>query len=34
MVFIMVVITSLFFTFADWILGMGANLLLKFAAGQ
>jgi preprotein translocase subunit SecE len=34
MVFIMVVITALFFTFADWLLGMGANLLLKFAAGQ
>ncbi|CAN5296787.1 MAG: preprotein translocase subunit SecE [Gemmatimonadaceae bacterium] len=33
MVFIMVVISALFFTFADWILGMGANLLLKFAAG-
>ena len=33
MVFIMVVITALFFTFADWLLGMGANLLLKFAAG-
>ena len=24
---------SLFFTFADWILGLGANLLLKIAAG-
>ena len=34
MVFIMVVITALFFTFADWLLGMGANLLLKFAAGN
>jgi preprotein translocase subunit SecE len=33
MVFIMVVVASLFFTFADWILGMGANLLLKIAAG-
>lgn len=33
MVFIMVVLASLFFTFADWILGMGANLLLKIAAG-
>jgi preprotein translocase subunit SecE len=33
MVFIMVVLASLFFTFADWLLGMGANLLLKFAAG-
>ena len=34
MVFIMVVISALFFTFADWILGTGANLLLKFAAGN
>jgi preprotein translocase subunit SecE len=33
MVFIMVVLASLFFTFADWILGLGANLLLKIAAG-
>ena len=33
MVAIMVVVASLFFTFADWLLGMGANLLLKFAAG-
>ncbi|GGL43360.1 MULTISPECIES: preprotein translocase subunit SecE [Caulobacter] len=33
MVFIMVVLASLFFTFADWILGWGANLLLKIAAG-
>jgi preprotein translocase subunit SecE len=33
MVFIMVVVASLFFTFADWVLGMGANLLLKIAAG-
>ena len=33
MVFIMVVVASLFFTFADWILGLGANLLLKIAAG-
>jgi preprotein translocase subunit SecE len=33
MVFIMVVMASLFFTFADWVLGMGSHLLLKFAAG-
>lgn len=33
MVFIMVVLASLFFTFADWILGMGAKLLLQIAAG-
>ena len=33
MVFIMVVLASLFFTFADWILGVGSHLLLTFAAG-
>ncbi|PXA88851.1 preprotein translocase subunit SecE [Caulobacter sp. D4A] len=33
MVFIMVIVASLFFLLVDWLLGAGANLLLKFAAG-
>jgi len=32
MVFIMVVLASLFFTFADWLLGLGSHLILKFAS--
>ncbi|AYV49128.1 preprotein translocase subunit SecE [Caulobacter flavus] len=33
MVFIMVIVASVFFFGVDWILGTLANLLLKFAAG-
>ena len=33
MVFIMVIVASVFFFGVDWILGLLANLLLKFAAG-